>query len=59
MNKLISEKDLSSLTSLSISKLRQDRMKKEGIPFLKFKSAVRYPMKYVEAYIDKNLQVKV
>jgi excisionase family DNA binding protein len=50
----LTEKEVASRTSLSLSKLRQDRHKCRGIPYSKVGRSVRYSLADVEAFMESN-----
>ena len=47
----VSEKAVASAIGCSLSKLRQDRHKCRGIPYVKFGRSVRYSLVDVEKYM--------
>ena len=51
----LTEVQAKELTGFSLSKLRVDRMKKVGIPYLKIGKFVRYRPEDIEAFMDKHL----
>ena len=52
---VLNEKDLAKRLSISVAKLRKDRIQKRGIPYIKIGGSVRYAMKDIEAYLNENL----
>lgn len=50
----LTEKDVAKLTKLSLAKLRQDRHKHCGIPYIKIGRAVRYRLEQVEAFMEEH-----
>lgn len=59
-DQFLNEKQVAELTGISISTLRQARMKKEGIPYMKVgKKLVRYRLSEVINYMDsKRVETK-
>lgn len=52
---LLNEQQLAQLTGLSLSRLRNDRYLRQGIPFLKLGSSVRYRVADVMSYLQNNV----
>ena len=50
---LYSEKELSRLLNISLPKLRKDRVKGIGFPFVRIGTSVRYPMSDALNYIKE------
>ena len=50
-----SEREVAALLGVSESKLRTDRMKLQGIPFVKIGGSVRYRRQDIDSYLEKNL----
>jgi len=48
----LSEKDISRITGFSLSKLRQDRFFRRGLPYIKTGRSVRYDLKDVVGYME-------
>jgi predicted DNA-binding transcriptional regulator AlpA len=48
----LAEREVSEITGLSLSKLRQDRHKRQGIIYSKIGRSVRYELKDVEAFMQ-------
>jgi len=48
----LTEREVSALTGLSLSKLRMDRMNKVGIPYSKLGKSVRYLRADVHRYME-------
>ena len=53
--KLINEKDLAKKLSVSVAKLRRDRIERKGLPFIKIRHSVRYDMNQVERFLEDNM----
>lgn len=51
MLQLLTEKEVAEILKVSVHKLRRDRWKGGGIPFVKLEGAVRYNLKAVEEWI--------
>lgn len=51
----LTEQDVANLTKLSLSKLRQDRFKNQGIPYYKIGRAVRYKLSDLQKFMDQHL----
>ncbi|MBT3776606.1 MAG: DNA-binding protein [Pelagibacteraceae bacterium] len=51
---LVTEKYLSKKLSISVAKLRKDRILGQGIPAIKIGASVRYSIDDVLAHIEKN-----
>lgn len=49
--KWLTERELSKMLSISLSKLRQDRLRHRGLPYYKLGKAVRYNLSDVEIYM--------
>lgn len=45
---------VAEITGLSLSKLRQDRMKGKGIPYCKLGRSVRYDAQDVQTFMDQH-----
>ena len=45
---------VAEITGLSLSKLRQDRMKGTGIPYCKLGRSVRYDAQDVQGFMDQH-----
>lgn len=54
MQQLLTEQDLAKILKVSVHKLRRDRCKGGGIPFIKLAGAVRYAPTEVEAWIAER-----
>ena len=54
---LLSEKDLADYMRVSVWKLRKDREKNRGIPFIKILRTVRYNMDDVNIFLDNNKKI--
>ena len=52
--RLLTDAEVSAITGWAIQTLRKRRMRREGPPWLKIGSAVRYRLADVEAYLDAN-----
>jgi hypothetical protein len=56
----LTPKELSEMLNVSISKLAFDRMKNEGVAFVKLtqghRGSVRYPMFKIREFINKNMK---
>ena len=52
--RLIDEKTTSELLGNSVSTLQSDRYNRRGIPFIKVGRLVRYKVKDILEYIEKN-----
>ena len=50
------EKQVSEMIGISQIKLKTDRMKLQGIPFVKIGRCVRYRKEDVSAYLEANRQ---
>lgn len=48
---LLPEKKVAQMLSLSVQTLRNDRAKRQGLPYVKLGAAVRYRVDDVEAYV--------
>ncbi len=48
----VEEKEVSRITGISLSRLRQDRMKRQGIPVIKVGRSVRYSLSAVHGYMQ-------
>ncbi len=48
----LNEKQVAELTSLSLAKLRNDRLYNRGIPYIKLNKSVRYSLEDVLGYMD-------
>jgi len=48
----LTENEVSEVTAFSLSKLRQDRFLKKGIPYLKIGRSVRYRPDDIRAYME-------
>ncbi|WP_432474144.1 helix-turn-helix transcriptional regulator [Amphritea sp. HPY] len=51
---LLDEHQIAELTGFSLSRLRNDRYLKQGIPFIKIGSSVRYRMADYRAFIEQS-----
>lgn len=51
----ITEKELSREFDLSLSKIRQDRQRKKGFPYVKIGKSVRYPLDRVYEYLHDKV----
>lgn len=51
---LVDERQIASLTGFSLSRLRNDRYLKQGIPFVKIGSSVRYRAGDYRSYIQSS-----
>ncbi len=54
MKQLLNEKDLANFLQVSVYKLRKDRVKNRGIPWIKISHTVRYSMDDVNIFLDNN-----
>ena len=54
---LLSEKDLADFMRVSVWKLRKDREKNRGIPFIKILRTVRYNMDDVNIFLNNNKKI--
>ena len=54
---LISEKDLADYMRVSVWKLRKDRERNRGIPFIKILRTVRYSMDDVNIFLNNNKKI--
>lgn len=54
---LLSEKDLADYMRVSVWKLRKDRERNRGIPFIKILRTVRYSMDDVNIFLDNNKKI--
>jgi len=54
MKQLLNEKDLADFLQVSVYKLRKDRVKNRGIPWIKIAHTVRYSMDDVNTFMDNN-----
>jgi hypothetical protein len=54
---LLSEKDLADYMRVSVWKLRKDRERNRGIPFIKILRTVRYNMDDVNIFLDNNKKI--
>ena len=54
---LLSEKDLADYMRVSVWKLRKDREKNRGIPFIKILRTVRYNMDDVNIFLNNNKKI--
>jgi predicted DNA-binding transcriptional regulator AlpA len=54
IERLITEKEASSLTSLSVAWFQRKRWEGGGPPFIKFEHAVRYRESELAAWIDEH-----
>lgn len=50
----LNEKLVAEHLSCSLSKLRQDRHRYRGVPYVKLRRAVRYSLADVENYMNQN-----
>ena len=50
--KLFKEKEISEIYGISVWKLRNDRFKGIGFPYVRITRTIRYDLKDVEAYIE-------
>ena len=50
----LNEKQLEKLTGRSIKSLQRDRLKGEGIPYIKFGAKVLYDMQDIEAWMNSR-----
>lgn len=50
----IPDTKVAQITGMSLSKLRQDRMKGIGIPYIKNSRSVRYDVRDVHAFMDQH-----
>jgi predicted DNA-binding transcriptional regulator AlpA len=57
--RLLTEKQVSDLTSISLAALRSWRGKRKGFPFCKIGKSVRYPLKDLVSYCEKRKQCMV
>ena len=53
-DKYLSDKEVSELLGLSIPKLRQDRQKNRGLPYVKIVRNVRYKKSDIDEYLSKH-----
>lgn len=52
----LTEREVSELLSVSLSKLRQDRMKKVGLPYVKWQGRlIRYPLSKIHREMQSSL----
>lgn len=54
-DKFLTEKQVSDLTSIPLSTLRNSRFYRKGIPYIKFNKSVRYSLKAVLQFMDSHL----
>lgn len=54
MTQLLTEHDVAKILKVSVHKLRRDRCKGGGIPFVKLSGAVRYSHDAVEGWIQER-----
>ena len=54
---LLSEKDLADYMRVSVWKLRKDRERNRGIPFIKILRTVRYNMDDVNIFLNNNKKI--
>lgn len=52
--RLLTDTEVSAITGLAVQTLRKRRLRREGPPWLKIGSAVRYRLSDVEAYLEAN-----
>ena len=52
--KYLKEAQVSEITGLALSTLRNMRFMRRGIPYSKFGRAVRYSLQDVETYLEKH-----
>ncbi len=50
----LTEKQVAKLIGISLSKLRSDRHKCQGIHYIKFGRSVRYSMEDIKAFMESN-----
>lgn len=48
---LLTEKEVAGITKISLSKLRQDRIYRRGLPYIKIGKAVRYSNADIENFL--------
>ncbi len=58
MKKYLNEHEVAEATGLSLSTLRNDRWKREKLPYIKIGKSVRYDENDVESYMDSH-KIKV
>jgi hypothetical protein len=52
--KLLTEKEVANLCSVSVSTLRNDRWLGKGMPYVKIGKSVRYDIDSIFAYLEQN-----
>ena len=52
--RFLNEKEVSSLTGISLAKLRKDRCEMRGFPYSKIGSCVRYAFRDVVTHMEAN-----
>jgi hypothetical protein len=57
--RFLKEKEVSELTGISITALRNWRAKKKGFQFCKVSKCVRYPLKDLLSYFEQNKQLAI
>ena len=55
--RMLTEQQVSKLLSVSLSRLRQDRMYGRGLPYHKLRRSVRYPLDAIQKYLDDRLVI--
>ncbi len=48
------ERDVSRMLGISMGKLRIDRCKRRGLPYVKFGKSVRYALTDIQTYMDSR-----
>ncbi len=54
INKYLTEKEVSEISSIALSTLRQDRFEGRGIPYVKLAKSVRYSLQDVIEYLESR-----
>ena len=52
MEKFLTEEEVSKMLNVTCAKLRLDRYKKRGLPFIKMNNTVRYSSRDIERYVN-------
>jgi predicted DNA-binding transcriptional regulator AlpA len=51
--KLLTEKEVSSMLSVSLKKLQGDRMLRKGLPYVKLGRSVRYVLSDIKTHLEQ------
>ena len=52
--RFLTEHELANYFKVSVHKLRRDRVKNRGVPYIKYGRQVRYPVEIIEQFLEDN-----